>query len=197
LVVWWKFNGNANDSSGNSHNGTVTGASLTPGQNGSTNGAYRFTAATQTIVTTVPAITNQLSASAWINPSSYPSERSTIIQGMNANSYYVSLNTDGSLQAYWANTTSPGYHSSGANTVPLNSWSHVVVVWDGQNVELYVNSLLKTRVVTGGIGPSATTLNVGAETAARQFLGSIDDLRIYDRALTSSEIAGLYAEGAQ
>lgn len=197
LVVWWKFNGNASDSSGNNYNGTVNGASLTTGQNGATNKAYQFTAATQTITATIPVLTGTLTTSAWINPSSYPSERSTIIQGMNANSYYMSLNTDGSLQAYWASTSSPGYHSSGPGTIPLNTWSYVTVAWNGQDVNLYVNSQLKATVATGGIGPSATTLNVGAESAARQFLGSIDDVRIYNRALTPLEISGLYAEGAQ
>lgn len=45
IRAWYKFDGNANDSSGNAYNGTVTGATLTTDKWGNTNSAYQFTGA--------------------------------------------------------------------------------------------------------------------------------------------------------
>jgi hypothetical protein len=199
LVVWWPFNGNANDISGGGYNGSIIGASLTTGQNGQANGAYNFTASVNTITSsTIPAMQTTQTMSAWIKPSATPSERYTIMEGITpSGAYYLSMNTDNSLQIYWYDTSNPGYHSSGASTIPLNVWTYVTSTWDGTNARLYVNGVLKTTVAVTGVGRAAANLIVGAEAPARQYLGVIDDVRLYSRALSDSEVLGLYNDGAR
>lgn len=200
LVGWWKFNGNANTTVGTA-NGVVTGATLTVGQTGQANTAYTFspTCCQYINTSTLPILPATLSISAWIYPTAYPSERGAIVTNSNStDGYYLSLNSDGSLQSYWYGTSSPGYHTTSPNSVPLNQWTFVTVTWSGAEVKLYLNGALQTTVATSGGGSAAAVLNIGAQTSnQRQFGGKIDDIRMYSRVLNALEISNLNAEGAQ
>lgn len=200
LVGWWKFNGNATTSVGTA-NGTVTGATLTSGQDGQVNTAYNFsTACCQYIATSaLPALPSSISISAWIYPVAYPSERAAIVVNPAADGYYFSLNSDASLQSYWYGTSSPGYHTTPAGTIPLNQWSFTTVTWSGSQVKLYINGTLRTTVSTGGGGAASGLVHIGAQasSSSRQFAGKLDDIRIYSRTLTDLEVSNLYAEGAE
>jgi len=200
LVAWWKFNGSANDSSSQGNNGVVTGASLTSGATNVPDTAYAFAASSsrQVIEFNSPSsLGSTMTVAAWVRPTDYPTERSTIVQGINPNSYYVSLNTDGSLQAYRYGTNPAGYHSSGGGTVPLNQWTHVAVIWDTSSVKIYINGALKPPFSITDDGLVGAQLVVGAASTARQFLGSIDDVRIYSRVLSPAEMTSLYSAGAK
>jgi len=200
IVGWWKFNGNANDSSGNGNNGNVAGAILTTGATNAASTAYSFAAnaAAQVITFNSPgSISNNLTVSAWVRPTSYPTERSTIAEGIDPYSYYVSLATDGSLQSYRYGTDPGGYHSSGPATVPLNTWTHVAISWDASSVKLYTNGVLKTTVATTGTGLVGSRIIVGAESTSRQFIGAIDDVRVFNRTLPLADITKLYSTGAK
>lgn len=199
LVVWWKFNGDALDSSGNGNNATVNGAVLATGATGVTNTAYSFmsSASAQTIVAPFSSSTGPITYSAWVNPSALPAEKSTIIESMSPYGNYMSLNTDSSLVSYRYGITPAGYQSSGTGTINLNQWNFTTVTWNGANVILYVNGVLKNTVGITGTGLVSTNLLVGAESTARQFVGSIDDVRVYNRALSNTEITALYTAGAK
>jgi len=200
IVGWWKFNGNANDSSGNGNNGSVAGAVLTTGATSVANTAYTFaaSASAQAITFNSPgSIANNLTVSAWVRPTSYPTERSTIAEGIDPYSYYISLATDGSLQSYRYGTDPGGYHSSGAGTVPLNTWTNVVIAWDASSVKLYINGVLRTNVTTTGTGLTGSRIIVGAESTSRQFIGAIDDVRVFNRTLPAADVTKIYSSGAK
>jgi len=151
--------------------------------------AGSFDASVQKYVNTgATSVATTLTLEAWIYPTAYPAERATIIQGMTSNGYYLSLASDGSLQCYWYSTSPAGYHSSGASTISLNLWSHVIATWDGSNVKLYVNGIQKNIVAVTGVGVASTINGIGAESVARQFVGTIDEVRIYSVALSADEI---------
>lgn len=139
----------------------------------------------------VVANTN-LTLEAWVYPIGYALANgfSTIILGSGpSGGYYLSIHSDGSLRAYWHGKTPEGYHSSGVNLVPLNTWTHVAAVWDASNVKLYINGVLKATVATTGTGvTNVTTLSIGAENVDRQFYGIIDEVAIYTRSLNATEL---------
>ncbi|MDO8602086.1 MAG: LamG domain-containing protein [bacterium] len=189
----------ATDFSGRGYTGTLAGSPIPTWTNGKRGKALDFTSsasANRVLTSSFASITSTITISAWIYPTSYPSERATIVQGQTSNGYYMSLNSDGSLQTYWYGKSSQGYHSSGASTVPLNVWSHVVVVWNTDGPYLYVDGVLKNNVASTGTGTASTVINIGAESTTRQFIGKIDDVRIYSRALGAAEVAALYNSGA-
>lgn len=144
---------------------------------------------------TIPAedivIDKGLTLSAWIKPTSYPSERATII----VNKYYLSLYNNGSINTYWYNTSSPGYHQTASGLVPLNEWTHVVTTWDGTQNKIYINGVLKKTTNTSGLGTTSSSTTIGAESISRQFLGEISNVLIYNNALSENEVESLYSKG--
>jgi len=203
LVGWWQLNGTTATSVG-SANGTAYGAQPTVGQNSQQNTGYSFSGPCCRYigVSNIGPLSKTITLSAWIYPTAYPSERANIFMSTPFNGtdgYYFSLNSDGSMQTYWYGASSPGYHSTGASTVPLNQWTLVTAVWDTAQVRLYTNGTLRTTVSTVSIGSNSTQMAIGAQSfdSTRQFVGSMDDVRIYNRALSGSEVLQLYNGGAK
>lgn len=179
------------DNSGMGNHGTAAGGVTTT--TGKVGRAGSFDAATWKYVnTSATSVNTTLTLEAWIYPTSYPGERATIIWGGSPEAYYLSLASDGSLQCYWYETTPAGYHSTGADTISLNTWSHTVATWSGSAVKLYVNGIEKNEVPVTGAGRAATINRIGAETSSRQFVGKIDEVRIYKVALSADEILRHY-----
>ena len=181
----------AYDSSGGEYNLTpdgITSADVVIGKFGS---AYSYsTSSVRKFYRTgsVPVIKKKLTVSAWVYPRSYPTERACLLVGHSSWAYFLSLNSDGSLNSYWYNTTPAGYHSSGAGTVPLNTWSYLTATWDGSYTRLYVNGIEKNKIVVTGDGVQPTGYYIGAEGTGRRFDGKIDEMRIYNYARTQKQI---------
>lgn len=83
-----------------------------------------------------------------------------------------------------------------------NEWTHIALVQDGSNVNLYINGVAEVSA-SDGVAPSISSppnASIGAyihpsSTAGAYFNGSIDDVRIYDRVLSAEEIQELYLDG--
>jgi hypothetical protein len=75
--------------------------------------------------------------------------------------------------------------------VPLNTWTHVAMTYDGTTLRLFVNGLQVRASVVGGPMPvSGQPLRIGGNSVwGEYFRGMIDEVRIYNRALTAAEIA--------
>jgi len=194
-VAYWDFDektgSTAYDDSGNEYNLTpdgITSADVTIGKFGS---AYSYdTSSVKKFYRTgtAPTIKEKLTISAWVYPRSYPDERACLLVGHTSWAYFFSLASDGSLNSYWYSTTPAGYHSSGASTVPLNTWSYLAASWDGSYARLYVNGIEKNKVAVIGDGVQPTGYYVGAEGTGRRFDGIIDDVRVYNYARTQKQI---------
>jgi hypothetical protein len=122
---------------------------------------------------------------AWIYPLSTPaSDTYTVILNNGTQAAYLSYGPNNSVYTYRYGRSSPGYHSSGASTVPINTSSHIVGVWDDVGAKLYVNGILKNSVASTGTSCTGTVLNIGAENSTRQMNGYIDEVKIYNYART-------------
>ena len=201
LIAYWPLDGSnynastfrVSDKGSYENHGTNFGAMLTPGKSGDSNAAMKFgnTANQEYISAPISPVAYNLSMSAWINPTSYPSERATIL--VNSAAYYLSLSSDGSVQTYWYGRTPAGYHSSGAGVVPLNKWTHVSAVWSASDVKIYVNGILRNTVsIANEPGNNPNNVIIGAQSLARQFRGSISDVYVHSRALSSEEVKSLF-----
>jgi hypothetical protein len=203
LVGWWPFNGNANDESGNGNNGTVNGATLTADRNGSVNSAYNFDGFFSNIkvVNNNSINVNSLTISGWMNASQLGGVRGLVSRWNQLNNpcanYSASIdnlsnNFVGACSKY---TNTVLYSSSSVN---LNIWYHFVYKHDSQKGgELYLNSeLVASNNLIGDICTSNNDLYFGAQinntNLWRFFSGKLDDIAIYNRALTQQEITALY-----
>ena len=71
--------------------------------------------------------------------------------------------------------------------IPTGTWTHIAGTYDGANLRLYVNGVLvKTQARTGTIFSSPNPLYIGGKGS--QFSGLIDEVRVYNRALSAAEI---------
>ena len=73
---------------------------------------------------------------------------------------------------------------------PLNTWSHLAMTWDTGTLRLYVNGTqVSSRSATSSLTTGTGPLRFGGDSFANEwFAGQIDELRLYHRALSASEI---------
>ena len=210
MVAYFPFNGNANDASGNGNNGTPIGVTLTQDRFNSVANAYQFsgTASSYIQVGDRPLLrmTNALTISAWV----YQTETTNAQMIVSKEGEYWlgtwrSVSSDpSSHKLYVALETgaSPDTILLG-NPPPLSKWTQVAVTFNSGSVAAYVNGNLITNLTTGSTladtDPSRNDFRIGNRQLAQgggnvePFVGNIDDVRVYNRALTASEIQQLYA----
>ena len=209
LVAYYPFNGNAQDASGNGHDGTVGGAVLSVDRFGYDNKAYNFDGASSyiKISATSDLTPSYLSVAVW-------ARRLCNTQGASWQRI-VSTQSDSRYIIAWFNNTIRGCISTLASTqlcldsnpVVDNNWHHIILNYEDGSQSLYVDGQLsKQQVVFGPIaGYTAQWIGIGADGwygwvinggwgyyTNSYFCGIVDEVRIYNRALTFSEMLALY-----
>lgn len=188
LVAWYQFEGDANDSWGTNH-GTVYGATFTndtPGLNSSQALSLNGTSSDYVEVPDADAldITGAITLESWVRQDVLRSQY--IMQKADAygNTLIGGVRVDMKLAG-----CDPNY-ILGDGATSADVWYHVVQTYDGANVKTYINGVLTdTDEVTGTISISAGVLVIGAAGATSNWLdGALDEVRIYDRALSLTEI---------
>ncbi|HEX7414615.1 MAG TPA: LamG-like jellyroll fold domain-containing protein [Bacteroidia bacterium] len=203
LAGWWSFTGNANDGSGNAHNGTVTGATLTTDRFGIANAAYSFNGTSSFISVPNVAQTGNAARSicAWINTNS--TGWNCIIEtggtGASSGDFDLGMGYDPYGTGYPGKIGVMGFNDDfyPKTTVSVNNslWHFIVATYDGAgNIKTFVDGIIdssgtKTYNTTGQVNFIGKASHVGNEN---YFNGKIDDIGIWNRALTASEINGLY-----
>jgi hypothetical protein len=79
---------------------------------------------------------------------------------------------------------------AGPSALPVNAWSHLAATYDGSMLRLYVNGTeVASQSATGTIATSSQALRIGGTSVWKEyFVGQIDEVRIYNRPLTRTEI---------
>jgi len=211
LVGWWPFNGNSNDESGNGNNGIVNGATLTTDRIGTTNKAFMFN--NNYIIIPYNSIYdfNDFTISLWLS-TSQPSVGVAIKQNnyLNATNerFSLALNSPSSAKVEFAvKYNIPSCNAglgwqSNSITQPIfnNQFRHIVGTVNGNTTKLYIDGILVNTLVTSYIQSSACyggDIQLGREWSSfpNYFIGKLDDIGIWNRALTDCEIKKLYNSG--
>ena len=180
------------DSSGNANNGTITGATWsTAGKNG---GALSFNGTSNYVQVPDSAsldLTTGMTLEAWLLPSALGTAWRTVLFKTQAGgmvySLYANQDTTRPIgQVFIGSETD----AIGSAALPLNAWSHLAATFDGGALRIYVNgSLVATTVITGSIPASTGVLRMGGNSIwGEWYAGLMDDVRIYNRALTQAQI---------
>jgi hypothetical protein len=200
LVAQWSFDDgsgtSAQDDSGNGHSGTVSNATWsTTGKYG---GALAFNG-TNSWVTVADAaaldLTTGMTIEAWVNPTSLTGWRSILLKeragGLAYSLYATNPDLGSTPPATFINLgTASDTNSSGTQALPLNTWTHLAGTYDGSQLKMYVNGALRQTInAGGGITVSNGVLRIGGNSVyGEYFAGLIDEIRLYNRALTLAEI---------
>ena len=198
LVGYWSFNEGtstiAHDYSGNGNNGTLSGSTLPSWTNGKFGTALQFDGSSSYIPVSGLTLGNTFSVSLWVNPSNYDPSGSSgypnwvggagspdlILGGKNGGNLFYSTGD---------------YFSTPFTALSLNTWNYVTYVVGGGNISLYINGAFKE---TQSYSPASITnlmLAYSPSNSCCFFGGKLDDVRVYDRALSATEVAGLYQSG--
>lgn len=210
LVAYYPFNGNAQDESGNGNHATVNQPQLTQNRFGNPNSAYEFDGVDDRMVVLSskslnPA--NQLTIAFWIKINSTTNEPSPIIwKGLtrsNNREYSVWLKKELYFHLALTGDGSSTHHYLNSNAVQLKEWIFYTTIIDRRNhfMKVYLNGVLnaQTRDSYSSFNNNDENLEFGglAERSNNfsAFNGVLDDIRIYNRALTESEVMELFREG--
>ena len=201
-VAWYRAENNGVDSVGPNF-GTANGATYTAGevsQAFNLNGTSAYVSAPDN--TTIRP--SSLTLEAWVLFASIPSTGVIVSKtvGSGANDSYLLWYQGGALHGVVGNTGGPGTIVDYTWTPTLGTWYHVAFTYDaaGQAEMLYVNgAIVGTATTSTVIGYDANPLLIGAEieNLATQYFfpGRIDELTLYNRALTQSEVQTVYGAG--
>jgi hypothetical protein len=210
LVAYYPFNGNADDESGKGNHGTVNGATLTTDRFGLSNKSYSFNINNWISIQENASLnpSGSISISLWVLSSQNHGNAGIIGKWNNfggskqyGKEQYVMLATNNSLGgvSFYINTSSSSAVVSEKVSPIYNNgkWHNYIGIWNGNELKLYQDGLLVSSYLIGGTLKSFSQgLEIGRYSGASEgsinyFIGKIDDVRIYNRALTQDEISYL------
>lgn len=203
LVGWWPLNGNANDFSGNSNHGSVSGATVASGLDQL---CYSFDGVDDKITITDNTVlnpTNAITVSTWIKwTTNNPNWEWLISKNSDSgatNGYALFKQPDGVNQIrFCVNGVGNGITIS---TFTIGTWYHIIgTATAGSSVKLYVDGTKVSETATVPNPIVSYNGYLGINSAAyypspNNFNGFIQDVRIYNRALSADEVNILYELG--
>ena len=206
LVSWWRADGNANDSFGANNGALFNGAGYGTGVFGS---SFSFDGSNDHV--RVPdnlslRFNTAITVGAWIYPTSHGAYHNILgkwdaVFGISQHSFSIALEPNG--RGYMV--LSPSGTQAGAatvltaNTVPLNTWSHLAATYDGSSIRIFFNGVLTGELAYGnGFLSSTDDLAIGGFVGGGSpgqvvspFAGRIDEAVLYNRSLTAAEVMTL------
>jgi hypothetical protein len=205
LVGWWPGEGNANDVTGNNNGTLVNDVGFAPGEVGQ---AFSFDGNGYVSIPDSPlldSLTNSITIELWLKTDQMTSDWTGIVA--KGNSAWALQATPGANTVDFNVSLGAG-DLSGSRSINDDQWHHVAGVYDGTNMFLYVDGTLDVSMpATGLIPQNSDPLAIGANVQAYVppcgcnepgyfFNGLIDEVSIYNRALTAQEIQAIYAAGS-
>jgi len=189
-VASYPFSGNLNNTVSTSWNGTCTNCpTLTTDKSNVAQKAYAFTGAQSVSVGDLDQ-TGNFTLAFGFKASSFPTSGSWQSLVMKANDYGCELDQGNAVSCYIGNGSS-WTATTKATNLTANTWYHVAAVYSGSTLSLYLNGSL----ITTAIGTHTTNnspLLMGSWNGSSEFFtGSLDEVNVYNRALSASEIVTL------
>lgn len=195
-VAAYGFNENTGtttaDASGNNNTGNVGAATWTT--SGKFGAALQFNGTNAKVVinnSTSLQLNLKMTLEAWVYPTIINANyRDVIVKG--GENYYLSASSQPNSMAGGGSHLANGAWLDvlSTNPLPVNTWSHICVTADGSTVRFWVNGVqTSAKLQPAPLGTSTLALEIGGDAKFGQyFTGRIDEVRIYNLALTQAEI---------
>ena len=198
LIAYYDFNGNADDLSRFRNNGTIeSGVTTAKDMDGNQNDAFDFNGSGGYI--NIPESASYLSAdkqitvAAWVYPRSYKDEEGIVVH----ENFWRLMLSQGNVTGNIFNEQYQENRVLSNSQVPLNQWSHIAFTYNGKTIKVYQNAKLMNQLdfpvnKIGGPGQSyPITIGHGIGLSQNYFDGMMDNVAVYNRALSDTEISAL------
>lgn len=191
-IAHWKLDGDATDSSGNGHHGSLVGNPQWT--TGIDDGAIELDGASDSIDCGNDSgldLPEHFSICAWVNTSHTSETQAVISKGTNYVIDILSLSSGGYLRffGYDSGTAKGLYDFTSGYSIADGQWHHIVGTFDGTTWRLYDNgNIYATKNQSASLSAVSESLQLGYRQTDYEFTGQLDDVRIYDRVLNHSEI---------
>lgn len=205
LMAYWKLDdsGSTAEDAHSTNDGTIS-AGVTTGETGVIGDAFKFNGTSSNVsFGTACRPTEGLSISLWFNIADITSGGDQWFVGNGVYStnwcgYWVSINTTGNINFRLGTNTATLLDKTYESGLDDGTWHHVACTWDGTNAYIYVDNVKSTATAYSSniVYVSACHLRMGSNAYADGtfYGGLLDEVAIFNRALTDAEVAVLYGE---
>jgi chitodextrinase len=195
LVAAYAFNEGTGttvaDASGNGNNGTIANATWSAaGKFGKALSFNGTNARVNINDSTSLRLTTGMTLEAWVQPTAVTSAWRDVIYKGNDNYYLSATTTTNKVPAGGGIVNGSYVESYGTASLAANAWTYLAATYDGATMRLYVNGTqVATKAGAGSLATSSNQLQIGGDSIFGQyFSGTIDEVRIYNGALTAAQI---------
>ena len=198
LISWWKFDGNVLDY-GFGNDGTNTGSIFVSGK---VNQGLKFDGVDDYVnINDNPSLNpiSTMTVFAWVNATEFNNNLATVVKKADANAGYALEKKDGdNVLKFYVNIGGSWFDSGATSILSTNRWYNIIGTYDGANIKIYVNGVLNsTGAASGNIKASSNSLAIGRDSSNpddtfRHWKGVIDEVAIYNKALSDWEVLQLY-----
>jgi hypothetical protein len=181
------------DETGKGHVGTLIGTTWSASGRYGKALSFNGTSANVSIADAADLdLTNAMTLEAWVRPSALSGWNTVMMKEGSATTlaYGLYANDQSPWPAVTVRIGTDDRSAIGTGSLPLNTWTHLAATYDGATLRLYVDGVqVGSLAQTGNMITSARTLRIGGNTVwGEYFTGLIDDVRVYNRALSAGEI---------
>ena len=204
LIAYYPFSNNAKDRSGNCINGTIYGANLTSDRFNYNNAAFHFDGTGNDYIEIPGSIFEnpEYTYSVWASAESIPLAGDSYgiisVGGIDFRDQTIGLRNDGYGSASYNNDLSNFVLYSQKPPI-IGQWTHIVSIRSTDKIQLYLDGILVDEQKVSNFLTPFYSANLKTTIGIRHnyqnpFHGILDDVRFYDRALSSEEVMDLYKE---
>ena len=198
LVAHYTFDGNANDTSGNGNDGVLHDVTGIEDRHGNAGGAYHFNGTSAYIEVpdsdSLREVGQTITLSAWVKPEAWDVDLISVLckaESDGKRQYSIQIFAD-----KWVSYMYSGVdvRCDVSKSIMLGKWSHVVMTYTPTQISSYLNGeLVGVRFPNGNVIENTESLYIGIDPPgiAEHFIGDMDEVRIYNRALSVSEVRAL------
>jgi GH25 family lysozyme M1 (1,4-beta-N-acetylmuramidase) len=193
LVNWWTADGNFNDIYGVTNLTPENNISYTNGKVGT---AFRFDGSSAYMTSKGGEIAAPWTVCAWIYRQNAPGTSAAL---MGDGTYSLKLEQyNTTREVGLSHSTVADYLFSPAYTIPLNTWTHIAFVATATTITLYANGVQKGTITASSVELPRSFFGVDTFSGSPSdyMLGAADELQIFTRALSGSEISSIYSADA-
>ncbi len=193
LIAWYPLNGTAEDESGHGNKGTCYGTDPIYDHTYIPNLACHFTGVGSYISIEPATLDTQITAltiTAWVNPYSFPAY---ILSKGHYNCAAADIELYMEYDTLHVTLGEKKYSFYYDTTFCQMGWNHIAASWDGDSIKVYNNGwLFGSAGCTGGLSWNRQNMYLGKCSYMNKFFGgALDEIRLYNRALSEAEIQAL------